>query len=92
MKFFEIYETQVLEELVVNIDKNFFKRIERISGVTTILDDYSAHYTEYVNILRSVYNNFDVLKHKYEPETTYGDIAYQEIIEELKRRKNENKS
>ena len=99
MNIFDNYETSALEELRVNISQNFHKTIERIGGVTKIIEDYSAHYELYRMLLNSVYNNWDSIKHKYKEGTNYGDIVVNELDEELLKRliykirkKNENKS
>ena len=83
MKIFDIYETSLLEELRINISKNFFKVEEKISGVITVLEDYSAHYEIYRNLLNSIYNNWDLIKHKYKSGTNFGDILINELDEEL---------
>ena len=98
MNIFDNYETSALEELRVNISQNFHKTIERIGGVTKVIEDYSAHYELYRVILNSVYNNWDAIKHKYQEGANYGDILLNELDEELLKRtihkiakKNENK-
>ena len=89
MNFFENYETNVLEELQINVSKNFFKEEEKIDGVMRVVVDYSAHYNEYRLILNSIWDNFDSIKDKY-PQSegiTLGYIFYNELREELLRRK-----
>ena len=103
MNFFENYETSVLEELQINVAKNFYKEEEKVDGVMRVVVDYSAHYNEYRLILNSIWDNFDSIKDKY-PQSigiTLGYIFDNELREELIRRKlqeivnknkNENKS
>ena len=86
MNIFDNYETLALEELRVNISKNFYTTTERIGGVTKIIEDYSAHYELYRMLLNSVYNNWDSIKHKYQEDTNYGDIVLNELDEELLKR------
>ena len=103
MNFFENYETSVLEELQINVAKNFYKEEERVDGVMRVVVDYSGYYNEYRLILNSIWANFDSIKDKYPKSIgiTLGYIFDNELREELIRRKlqeivnknkNENKS
>ena len=88
MNFFTNYETKVLEELRVNVRKNFKYSEENTDGVKTVTEDYTAHYNEYRMILNSIWTNFHTIKNKY-PDgqgITLGYIFDKELEEELLRR------
>ena len=94
MNFFENYETTVLEELRVNVRKNFKYSEENVNGDKKVIEDFTAHYNEYRMILNSIWTNFHAIKDKY-PEgqgVTLGFIFDKELENELLRRYVEEKT
>ena len=88
MNFFANYETSVLEELKVNVSKNFKYSEENTNGVKTVIEDYTAHYNEYRLILNSIWVNFHTITDRY-PDgegVTLGYIFDKELENELLRR------